>query len=165
MPKDIFSLINLEELIIENNILKTISEEIYKLKKLSILSLSNNKLESLPIDINKLNNLRELDIHDNPALKSLPSKLSELQLEYLSIDGNLLNENITIIKDLIYIQKIFIYGGLLSQEVFECLAKFEYLRSIEIISIVNDNISRSIGNLTLIDCGKNLDSVVYKATV
>ncbi|WP_347400467.1 DnaB-like helicase C-terminal domain-containing protein [Sulfurimonas hydrogeniphila] len=162
IPEDVFSLVNLKELILKNNTVRTISPNIYKLKKLAILSLANNHLESLPADIDRLHNLRELDISNNPTLKVIPENFSKLSLRYLSIDGNLLNKDITIIENIYTLQEVVIHGGLLSEEVFKFLAKLVHLRKIEFISIENNTIARSIGNLTIKSCERNLENITYE---
>lgn len=111
IPEDVYKLVNLEELNLENNEIstvplcvaklknlkyfcvshnriKTISDGIGKLSKLEILEIDGNQLTSLPKSITKLKNLVSLDVQEN-HLKKLPEDIYLLQkLQKLDAFGN-----------------------------------------------------------------------------
>ena len=91
IPDGIDNLVNLEELILRNNDMKTIPEEIGNLISLKKLDVSSSALEELPESLANLTNLLELDISGNRYLKELPleigslSNLVDLQADWCSL--------------------------------------------------------------------------------
>jgi len=65
IPKEVFSLVNLEELIIKNHKLGSVSSKISQLTNLTYLDLSSNKLTSLPKALNSLPNLTQVNFKEN----------------------------------------------------------------------------------------------------
>jgi len=80
LKTDVFTLIDLESLKLNDNSLVDVPSEIHDLVNLTALDLSNNKLENLPeIDFEKLQNLCSIRLESNPASASLaPHVLKQL---------------------------------------------------------------------------------------
>ncbi|CAH0600590.1 unnamed protein product [Chrysodeixis includens] len=89
LPNDIRYLVNLTELYIQHNLIKTLPETIQYMQSLKILDVSDNKLKSLTPSIGKLKNLRKLNITQNPDLNELcPELCLVTNLTTLEIDGD-----------------------------------------------------------------------------
>ncbi|XP_046862342.1 volume-regulated anion channel subunit LRRC8E-like [Xenia sp. Carnegie-2017] len=70
IPEKLFSMAWLEELHLNGNLIKKITDGISKLRSLSVLNVSHNKLQDVdPDSVSKLENLKSLDISKNPNLK------------------------------------------------------------------------------------------------
>ncbi len=69
IPEEIYSLINLEELDLADNKIKSVSSKIENLVNLKDLDLSFNELESLPDEICKLKKLEYLSLYSNENLR------------------------------------------------------------------------------------------------
>jgi len=88
LPAGIEKLIQLEELVLQNNGLKSIPKRLLRLKKLKRLNLMMNNLESLPENIHRLENLEELNLFYN-KLRSLPENIVHLgKLKVLQLSQN-----------------------------------------------------------------------------
>ncbi|KAL1117467.1 hypothetical protein AAG570_004792, partial [Ranatra chinensis] len=87
LTSDIRHLKNLEELYLNNNLLKCLPEGVGELSRLRILSLSFNRVKRLSEAVGRLANLRELYLQGNPALCHLPDSLARAaNLRRLVID-------------------------------------------------------------------------------
>ncbi|MDH5404112.1 MAG: leucine-rich repeat domain-containing protein, partial [Candidatus Heimdallarchaeota archaeon] len=85
----IFSMVNLEKLIIEYDYIEIIPDTIGKLTNLTHLELKVNKISELPNIFNKLSNLKVLIIKNSHVVE-LPSTLFQLtELEELYIEGSM----------------------------------------------------------------------------
>ncbi|XP_046862350.1 volume-regulated anion channel subunit LRRC8E-like [Xenia sp. Carnegie-2017] len=70
IPEKVFSMAWLEELHLNGNLIKKITDGISDLKSLSVLKVSDNNLEDIdPGSLSKLENLKSLDISHNSNLK------------------------------------------------------------------------------------------------
>ncbi|MBL0316606.1 MAG: leucine-rich repeat domain-containing protein [Flavobacteriales bacterium] len=88
IPVEIWSMKNLNELILDKNRITFISDQIQNLKYLQIFSAQHNEIEKLPANLKQLKNLRELDLADN-LISSIPDDIDELSLlEVLALWDN-----------------------------------------------------------------------------
>jgi Leucine-rich repeat (LRR) protein len=88
LPKALFGLYNLQELILYKNRLHEIPAEIGNLTNLQKLDVSKNELTELPPAIGNLTNLTELVANQNEIYK-LPAEIGNLiNLEYLDLWSN-----------------------------------------------------------------------------
>ena len=88
IPKEIFTLTNLQELNLKKNKIKKIPKEIGSLRNLQKLNLSQNKLIFLPKEIGMLINLNELILNRN-VIEILPPEIGNLtKLRYLDLWSN-----------------------------------------------------------------------------
>jgi hypothetical protein len=78
LPKELFNLTNLEQLLASENSLMHLPKEIEKLKKLSILDLSRNTLYGLPDEVGNLSNLSSINLSFNDDLTELPDNIGNL---------------------------------------------------------------------------------------
>src|SRR5262249_18318230 len=85
VPDEVWSDIEVEELILADNGLTEISEQIGGLKKLRMLDLGHNQLTHVPEALGEISGLRDfLYLHDN-RFTSLPEALGRLKrLRYLN---------------------------------------------------------------------------------
>ena len=81
----------LEELRIENNYIRFLTEKTFSSSQLTVLDMSNNQLSHLPASLFQSVPLRELKLANN-SLASLPANLlqGQLGLEVLDLSGNIL---------------------------------------------------------------------------
>jgi Leucine-rich repeat (LRR) protein len=111
LPTELFDLVTLEELYLNDNKLETLPDGIRNLKKLKILDLSGNMLHAFPKMLIKLPKLEELTLADNSmtsisdygqeAGAESPSGFRELK--YLDLSGNdklLSDDVVSLIADL-----------------------------------------------------------------
>lgn len=92
LPESIGNLINLEELALVGNIIKSLPSSIGNLKNLKLLKLMQNCLEDLPDSFAHLYELRELNLSTN-NIKKFPKCLIALKnLESLNFYSNPLDE-------------------------------------------------------------------------
>ena len=77
LNEEISSLINLEWLYLNDNLLKKIPKEIGSLINLQWLDLRNNQLKEIPKEIGSLINLKRLYL-DNNQLKEIPKEIGSL---------------------------------------------------------------------------------------
>ena len=88
IPLEIFSLSNLEYLVLTHNKFQDLPSEIGQLKNLKELTLKNNEITFLPKEIGKLESLKILNLKKN-KLTTVPDELAELEnLEQLWLNGN-----------------------------------------------------------------------------
>nr|MDO8113551.1 leucine-rich repeat domain-containing protein [Candidatus Sigynarchaeota archaeon] len=88
LPKDIFQLEKLENLIIVESNLQVLPDEIGSLLKLKKLILDDNDLLEIPRSVGKLANLKELSVRGN-KLTTIPIELRGLEsLKVLSLSDN-----------------------------------------------------------------------------
>lgn len=87
IPKEIFTLTNIDDLELEANQLKSLSKKIGNLKLLNVLQLYGNQIKSLPDEITALT-LKELVLANN-GLDQIPAQVKDLnQLENLYLSDN-----------------------------------------------------------------------------
>eukprot|EP00928_Gymnodinium_smaydae_P043518 TRINITY_DN29138_c0_g1_i2.p1 TRINITY_DN29138_c0_g1~~TRINITY_DN29138_c0_g1_i2.p1 ORF type:complete len:685 (-),score=104.04 TRINITY_DN29138_c0_g1_i2:39-2054(-) len=73
-PEDIFDLIDVQTLKINDNELTDIPSALSRLENLAKLDISNNKIEKIPsIDFDKLPNLRSIKLDGNPVANGIPA--------------------------------------------------------------------------------------------
>ncbi|XP_068562949.1 malignant fibrous histiocytoma-amplified sequence 1 homolog [Cebidichthys violaceus] len=91
VPRVVFELVQLVELDMSHNCLRSLSEGVGQLKALKKLCVSHNKIQTLPAQIGALRSLEELDLSFND-LHDLPGSFSDLaKLRTLDADHNKLN--------------------------------------------------------------------------
>ncbi|KAK9532093.1 hypothetical protein VZT92_009496 [Zoarces viviparus] len=91
VPRVVFELVQLVELDMSHNCLRSLSEGVGQLKVLKKLCVSHNKIQTLPAQIGALRSLEELDLSFND-LHDLPGSFSDLAtLRTLDADHNKLN--------------------------------------------------------------------------
>ena len=92
IPKEIFKLINLEELSSYSNQIQEIPKEINKLINLKRLIFSNNQITEIPETIGSLINLEILNLNNN-QIKVIPKEIGQLKnLKYLYFNNNYIKE-------------------------------------------------------------------------
>lgn len=80
-------MVNLRELYVSNNRLKTLPNSIGQLKNLRLLNLSDNLLKILPSSLGQLTKLTSIDVSRNPNLKVLPKELcGAINLTSITLD-------------------------------------------------------------------------------
>ncbi len=88
IPKQIAKLTNFKELILINNQIKEIPKEIIKLTNLQMLWLIGNQIKKIPKEITNLTNLQELSLVSN-QIKEIPKEIAKLtNLKELSLISN-----------------------------------------------------------------------------
>jgi Leucine-rich repeat (LRR) protein len=93
IPENIYKLNYLQRLFVNNNKLVELPQRIGTLKNLVILELNRNRIEKLPPEIGLLNNLEELSLWDN-ELSGIPDEIKNLgSLKKLELRGILFNED------------------------------------------------------------------------
>lgn len=78
-PVEVFSLVKLDSLEINANLMTSIPPEVTRLVQIRSLHMHNNHIQELPPQIGGLTNLTSLRVHGN-RLKELPLELSHCQL-------------------------------------------------------------------------------------
>lgn len=92
LSPDIAKLVNLQELFLDGNTLKSLPKEIGSFEFLTKLSVRHNELVMLPASIGNLQNLEELSLEYN-QLTVLPDEIGQLKnLRFLYIGKNYLKE-------------------------------------------------------------------------
>jgi Leucine-rich repeat (LRR) protein len=91
LPISIFSLYNLQELILVKNKLQVLPSEIGNLTNLQILNVSKNNLSELPSSIGNLTNLVELIANQNYIFKLPPQIGNLINLEKLDLWSNIID--------------------------------------------------------------------------
>src|SRR6266568_4919610 len=92
LPPELWQLINLQELYLENNQLIQLPPEIGKLTRLKILVIHHNQLSQLPPELWLLSNLHELYLNNN-QLRQLPPEMGQLSnLLELHLEDNHLSQ-------------------------------------------------------------------------
>jgi len=110
VPAEIGSLIRLEILSLANNAITFVHHTLENLNKLNELALNDNVIEDWPVYT--LTNLKRLYLHNNPKLKSIPSRFSEFKnLSVFSHDWftylpNVRKETLSTNEDLKIIQQL-----------------------------------------------------------
>lgn len=90
LPKEVFELTHLDELIVIDNLIETLPAEINQLTSLTRLCVFYNEISSLPAEIGDLKHLTHLDLSCN-KLTDLPKEILQLKrLSYLDLRYNLL---------------------------------------------------------------------------
>jgi len=92
IPKEIFTLTNLQELNLSKNKLTTIPKEIGKLKNLQVLNFSANEIDTVPAEIGQLINIQKLILNQN-VINHLPTTIGNLtKMYFLDLWGNNIQE-------------------------------------------------------------------------
>jgi len=78
IPRDIYLLSYLQQLLLVGDGIKHIPREICFLKNLKVLDLSNNHITIIPKEIGLLQNLEELNLHNN-LIENIPEELCQLE--------------------------------------------------------------------------------------
>ena len=88
LPKEVFQLTHLKELVFQDNLLEAIPPEINTLTNLTKLCFFYNEIADVPPEIGDLENLTHLDLSCN-KLEKLPLEIQKLSnLEYLDLRFN-----------------------------------------------------------------------------
>ena len=88
IPREVFTLKQLKQLIIRHNKLSEIPQEMVYLPNLSYLDMGHNQLSRLPFHLKDLDSLKYLNLSHN-AIKELPYEVQALvQLEHLDLSHN-----------------------------------------------------------------------------
>lgn len=88
LPDEMCDLVQVNQILISNNQIETISSNIGNLKNLKVLTLKNNKIKEIPASIGKCINLKKLNLSNN-QITSLPAEISNLKnLKSLALKGN-----------------------------------------------------------------------------
>ena len=107
IPKEVFNLTHLDELLVIDNLLPAVPPEIKKLKQLTRLCFFYNEITELPPEIGDLQNLTHLDISCN-KLEKLPPEIKKLSnLKYLDLRFNPLPIPVEILEKVDQPQLIF----------------------------------------------------------
>ncbi|KAH9302638.1 hypothetical protein KI387_014221, partial [Taxus chinensis] len=113
VPKEVFYILDLEDLSLSGNNISIIPNEIRNLKKLCRLGLAGNRLEELPASIGELKQLKGLWVHGN-ILTYLPNEIGGLvQLCILALAGNKLKGLPNTVMDLSNLQVLSVCGNCL----------------------------------------------------
>src|SRR6266702_4348243 len=92
LPPELWQLINLHELYLDNNQLSQLPPEIGQLTNLQTLVIHHNQLSQLPLELGQLTNLQRLDL-DNNQLSQLPAEIGQLTtLHTLYLNNNQLSQ-------------------------------------------------------------------------
>ncbi len=92
IPKEIFTLTNLQDLNLSKNKLTSIPKEIGKLKNLQVLNVSANDIDTVPPELGQLVNIRRLILNQN-EIAHLPNTIGNLtNMYFLDIWGNEIQE-------------------------------------------------------------------------
>ncbi|KAM8930575.1 volume-regulated anion channel subunit LRRC8D [Pelodytes ibericus] len=148
IPHAIFSLVNLQELDLKSNSIRTIEEIIsfQHLKRLTCLKLWHNKIVSIPQSISQIKNLESLYFSNN-KLETLPAALFNLQkLRHLDVGYNCITAIPIEIGMLQNLQHFHITGNkvdVLPKTLFKCLK----LRTLYLGQNCITSVSEKIGNL------------------
>jgi len=145
LPKEIWNLTQLVELILDENKLTELSKEIGNLKNLTKLNLAWNELTELPQELWELTNLTELKLLDN-KLRILPKEIGNLiKLTELQLAANPFVELPKEIWSLVNLSKLS-FSDLyidISQEIWNLKKLTElHLENIQLM-----NLSDEVGNL------------------
>ncbi|GLJ22585.1 hypothetical protein SUGI_0425120 [Cryptomeria japonica] len=115
VPKEVFYILDLEDLSLSGNNISIIPNEIGNLKRLCRLGLAGNRLEELPASIGELKQLRGLWVHGN-ILKYLPEEIGDLpQLRILALAGNKLKSLPNAVMELSNLQVLSVCGNCLEK--------------------------------------------------
>ena len=117
IPKKLFELKNVEQLILANNRIEHLPDEISKLCKLKVLDLRHNHIRKLNQNISKLKNLTDLFLHNNNISHIKGGILGELKnLTVLTLHSNFLDamppdlsESVESIRELTATRNLFHY--------------------------------------------------------
>jgi Leucine-rich repeat (LRR) protein len=92
IPKEVFTLTNLQELNLSKNKLTAIPKEIGKLKNLEVLNFSTNNIDTVPAEIGQLINIQKLILNQN-VIDHLPTTIGNLtKMYFLDLWGNNIQE-------------------------------------------------------------------------
>jgi Leucine-rich repeat (LRR) protein/predicted ATP-binding protein involved in virulence len=188
IPKEVFELDRLLELVLSKNAITTIPSDIIKLhrlrklylddnkaltdlpdnfgelKNLETLDLSYNDLNSIPDSIFKLSELKELYLNNNNQIKEISDKVGNLKhLNYLKINDNQIIEIPKELGQLPNLEKLELYGNkikIIEQNTFTGTSLTEVnLNNNNIISIQSNAFNSD--NLGLIYLEKNDIEKIY----
>lgn len=116
IPKGLFTLPNLQELILVNTNIETFPPEILKYNNLQILDLSFNTIRQLPANFGELSSLKELKLQFC-GLTSLPESFCSLiHLQKLNLFANHIHSVPSCIKNFRGLKQINLQRNGLSQE-------------------------------------------------
>ena len=128
-PSQLTSLVNLEELHVNDCKLSSLPDKLEQLQKLKVLDLSNNNFESLPKCVTKLQNLVRLYASDG-KLETLCMEIGNLtKLERLQLTNNQLTSLPNELFDLVNLKKLHLNNNCLTSlsEKVNQLVNLEYL--------------------------------------
>src|SRR6266700_1507525 len=138
LPPELWQLINLHELYLDNNQLSQLPSEIGQLTNLHKLWLNNNQINQLPSEIGQLINLQKLRLDDN-QLSQLPPNLWQLtSLKNLWLNHNLIDEISPEIGQLANLQELRLDRNQLSQLPTELWQ----LNNLQMLDLGNNQLSR-----------------------
>ncbi|XP_061775857.1 volume-regulated anion channel subunit LRRC8D [Nerophis ophidion] len=125
IPHSIFSLINLQELDMKSNNIRSIEETVsfQHLKRLTCLKLWHNKIIAIPSSIGLVKSLESLHVSHN-KLETLPQALFKLpKLRHLDVDHNLITvfpEDVGLLLDLQHLDITSNKLEVLPKNLFKC---------------------------------------------
>nr|WP_250564806.1 leucine-rich repeat domain-containing protein [Adonisia turfae] len=109
IPKRLYKLNNLIQVVLDDNQLTSIPRELGQLNNLTDLYLFGNQLTSIPKELGQLNSLTELHLDEN-QLTSIPKELSQLNnLTLLSLSENQLTSIPKELDQLTNLTKLFLH--------------------------------------------------------
>src|SRR6266571_199652 len=146
LPPELWQLINLHELYLDNNQLSQLPPEIGQLTNLQTLVIHHNQLSQLPPELWLLANLQKLYLDYN-QLSQVPSEIGQLtNLHKLWLNNNQINQLPSEIGQLINLQKLRLDDNQLSQ-LPPNLWQLTSLKNLWLNHNLIDEISPEIGQL------------------
>jgi hypothetical protein len=111
VPSEVWYLMNLRALYLDDNQLTSLPPEIVQLNELRHLSLSDNQLRNIPSEIGQLTNLQLLFLFSN-RLMNLPPEIGQLtNLQWLVLNGNQLRNIPSEIGQLTNLRVLLLYDN------------------------------------------------------
>lgn len=89
LPDELFNLVNLSQLVLNNNKISILPKKICNLALLKYLSVPYNELYKIPKEILELNNLCEISLNKNNYRDTHPLYTPRRMLEYMRENGDL----------------------------------------------------------------------------
>ena len=136
IPNQVYSISNLEILLIGHNPIDSLTTEVYKLNKLKDLYLNTTNIKTINIDLSKLDSLNHLDLSEN-ELDKLPDQVKNIpNLKWLSLENNKFTNLSFIDSRLSNIETLYIQ----SNKITIISSGTDHLRNLKELLIFDNNI-------------------------